>query len=70
MSRQKDVEQALGLLRAQIDDEKLDPKDRQTAAKAVLSHYKESVNRYQGKGAKDQKKDSAVAAAERLTRVK
>ncbi|ROO30598.1 hypothetical protein SAOR_00990 [Salinisphaera orenii MK-B5] len=70
MSKAQDIEQALGLLREQIEDENLAAKDRQTAAKAVLSHYKESVNHYQGKGAKDQKKDSAVEAAERLKLVK
>lgn len=70
MSKRQDVSKALGLLREQIEDDQLDPKDRRDAAKAVLAYHKENVRKYQGVGAKDERKNSAVKAAERLRRVK
>ncbi|MES1947430.1 hypothetical protein C84B14_08777 [Salinisphaera sp. C84B14] len=69
MSKATDVRQALELLTAQIADTNLDPKDRQSAARIVLTYHKESKRTYEST-AKTDKQKSAVAAAERLTRVK
>lgn len=67
MSKQKDVSKALGLLREQIDDTSLEAKERQNAARIILSFHKEAINRYQGKNSAE---GAAVEAANRFRRVK